>query len=134
MEQRIKIINKIRRQSNYIINKCNKFPKIGELFYQEEKKLKNLLAKINQCFFEIEKLFIKSEIRCDAIKLIYQDYSKFYKCTLEELNCQSLTLDEYNRARREKDPTCDYGFMLYSNQEFLDDTYLKTDNFVKKCN
>ena len=131
MNKRIILIKKLRKTTDSIIKKL-KPPIVGEYFYKEEPKLKKYLSKINQSFFDIQHLFTSNAIKCDAIKLIYQHFSKFYKLTIEELITQNLDLDEHNEQQKKEKPTQFYGFMLYSNQEFLDKAYLEIDGFVKK--
>lgn len=125
------LIRKIQKKTKSIIRKL-KAPHVGDYFFQEDRKLKTYLSKINQSFFDIQHLFTSNEIKCNSIKSLYQDYSKFHNSIIEELITQNLTLDNFNEKKRKEDSNCSYGFMLYSNQKFLDKTYLFLDDYVKK--
>lgn len=131
MDEKNILIRKIQKKSKTIIGKL-KAPQVGDYFFQEDKKLKAYLSKINQAFFDIQHLFTSNEIKCDNIKLLYQYYSKFHMSIIEELITQNLTLDNFNKKRKKEDSNHSYGFMLYSNQKFLDKTYLLIDDYVKK--
>ena len=131
MENKIILIKKIQKKTKAII-KGLKAPLVGNYFFEEDAKLKKYLNKINQSFFDIQHLFTNNGIRCDTIKLIYRHYSDFHKSMIEELVSQNLKLDNYNENRKKEDSNHIYGFMLYSNQEFLDKSYLSLDDYIKK--
>lgn len=128
-KQIAKIVNK---KAYKILHTYKTLPKIGDYFYEEVPKLKKLLLDIKQCFFDIEMLFSQNQIKCKAIQILSKGFSNFYKETLNEIIKQDLDLKHYNDEHHDKNPEESYGFMLFSNRRFLDETYFVIDDYIKK--
>lgn len=123
---------KVRNKAISIYKKNKTIPNVGDYFFEEIPKLKNKLAEVKNCFFDIEMLFTKNEIKCNSIKTLSKLYSDFYLNKLTEITEQDFDLHTYNENHNKKDPKESYGFMLFSNRDFLLKTYYKIDEYLKK--
>lgn len=132
MRNNKKIANSVSKKANKILQKYKSLPKTGDYFYEEIPKLKNFLLEIKQCYFDVEMLFSQNQIKCKAIQVLSKAFSNFYKETLNEITQQDLDLKRYNDEHHNKNSEEDYGFMLFSNRQFLDETYFIIDDYIKK--
>lgn len=127
-----KIAQRVSKKAHKILQRNDKVPKLGEHFFEEVPKLKKVLLDVKQCFFDIEMLFSKNQIKCKSIHILGKDFSHFHKEILDEIINQELYLKEYNDEHNRKNPEEAYGFMLFANKNFLDKTYYDIDDYLKK--
>ncbi len=132
MRDKKQIAKIITKKTNKILQKHKSLPKIGDYFYEEIPKLKKIMLDIKQCFFDIEMILTQNQIKCKPIQILSKDFSIFCKEILNEIIKQDLDLKHYNDEHHDKNSEENYGFMLYSNMKFLDETYFSIDDYIKK--